>query len=1101
MLRKVRLLLAVMLITVSASAQVTTSSIGGKITDTSNEPIIGATIKVIHEPSGTSYSAITNVDGRYSIQSMRAGGPYKMDISYVGYQTVVFKGINLSLGESYVQNAYLKESNELLDEVVVTASKSSNMKSDRAGAITNINSERIATIPTVSRSLNDVMRLSPQSATTSNGFAVGGGNYRQSYITVDGAAFNNSFGIGSNLPAGGSPISLDALEQMTVSVTPYDVRQSGFTGGSINAVTKSGTNQFKGSAYSFLTNNDLIGDKVGDSKLNLSKSHDYTYGATLGGAIIKNKLFFFLNGEYQDVLSAGPTARAREDASEAISSIAHRPLKSEMDNIRQYLIDTYKYDPGKYQGYNANAPTYRFLARIDWNINENNKLNFRFSKTKNKYTSAPSPSTNPWNATLIFPGSTSTSPVTGSGQTASSNYGLYFYNSRYYQEQNFSSLASEWASKWGRVNNTLRLTYSYQNEPRSTDGGAFPTTYILKDGAVFAQFGTEFFTAGNLRQVKTFVATDEANWTLGDHSLMAGLQFESNSALNGYMQGGNGAYVFNSWADFTSGAKPSAFLITHSNSSDLSQFQAKMKTMQYSAYIQDQWNVNNNFKLTAGLRFELPVYPSLNNNYNKAFAALKFGDRQFSTDQVPNNSISISPRVGFNWDITGERKYVLRGGTGYFVGRMPFVWLVSAVGNSNVGQTQYFYNKAASATGAQPSFHTNVNDILKDLYPNGFNPQDLTAPPSPTIIDKDLKMPATWKTSLAFDAKLPGDVDFTLEGIYNRDFGPAVISNANVYADGTKTFSANDTRTKYSKYNANNNAFLIENGGNKAYYYSITTQLHKAFDFGLDLSFAYTHSKSRSYGDGIGDQVTSAYYTNLFAVNGVNDHALGYGTYVASNRILASVGYSIAYAKNLKSSFSFIYEGMPMGYVGTYSYSRYSYSYSTNIVGDGGANNLMYIPASKDELTFRDVTDKSSGKVTYSATDQKNDFWNYVMQDKYLKNHLGQYAERGGAEMPWHHQVDFKFNQDFYMSVGGKKNTLQLGVDIQNLGNLLNSKWGLYKQMNSGAANSVAPLAYNGDGTYTMLKVNDQVLKNTYTNYNATASTYRVMFSVRYIFN
>ncbi len=1083
-----------MLIAVGLNAQVTTSSMGGKVTDSSNEPIIGAAIRVVHQPSGTRYNAITNVDGRYSIQGMRAGGPYKVDISYVGFQSAVFIGINLSLGENYTLNANMKESNELLDEVVITAAKSSNMKSDRAGAITNIDSKAMAAIPTVSRSLNDVMRLSPQSNTTSNGFAVGGGNYRQSYITVDGAAFNNSFGIGSNLPAGGSPISIDALEQMTVSVTPYDVRQSGFTGGSINAVTKSGTNQFKGSAYSYITNNHLMGSKVGDSDLSLDKSHDVTYGASLGGAIIKDKLFFFVNGEYEDLLSAGPVARARVSESTPISSIDHRPTVAKMDEIRNYLIKTYNYDPGAYQDYNASSPSYKFLARIDWNINDKNKLNFRFSKTKNKYSSAPSTSTSPWAANDIFPGNSSISQ----GQGASSNYGLFFKNSRYYQEQNFSSIASEWTSKWGKVNNALRFTYSFQDEPRSYDGGAFPTTYILQDGAAYAMFGTELFTEGNIRQVKTFVVTDEASWSLGNHNLMAGMQFESNSAVNGYAQGANGAYVFSSWDDFVSGNKPSAFLITHANSADLSQFQSKMKQMQYSAYFQDQWNVSDNFKLNTGIRLELPVYPSFDNNYNEAYAKLRFAGKSFSTDQLPKNSVTVSPRVGFNWDLTGERKYVVRGGTGYFVGRMPFVWLVSAVGNSNVGQIQYSFDPKHPATGVIPSFHANRSDILKDLYPNNFDPKTPVAPSSPTILDRDLKMPATWKTSLAFDAKLPGDVDFTLEGIYNKDFGPAVISNPNYYASATQQVSTNDYRAKYSSYNSQN-AYLIENGDNRGYYYSITAQLHKAFDFGLDLSFAYTHSKARSYGDGIGDQVTSAYKTNTYSINGINDHELGYGTYVAPHRILASVGYSIAYAKMFKSSFSFLYEGVPMGYDGgPYSYSRYSYTYSSNIVGDGGANNLMYIPASKDELTFADVTAKVNGvtTVTYSAADQKNDFWSYVMQDKYLRNHLGQYAERGGVVMPWHHQLDFKFNQDINLMVAGKKNTLQLGVDIQNLANLLNKDWGLYKQVNT-----TAPLKYNGNGTYTMLKVNNEVLKNTYTNYNATASTYRVMFSVRYIFN
>ncbi|MDC2619262.1 carboxypeptidase regulatory-like domain-containing protein [Bacteroides ovatus] len=1097
MLKKMRsfLVLVMLFIAVTMSAQVTTATMSGKVT-AQDEPIIGATVVAVHEPSGTRYGTVTNVSGQFNLQGMRTGGPYKVEISYVGYQTAIYKGINLSLGENYVLNVSLKESSELLDEIVVTASKESNMKSDRAGAVTNLTSAKIASIPTVSRSMNDIMRLSPQSNTTSNGFAAGGGNYRQSFVTVDGASFNNAFGIGSNLPAGGAPISLDALEQLSVSITPYDVRQSGFTGAAINAVTKSGTNELTGSAYTFLTNNNLIGDRVGDGSIELEKSHQYTYGATLGGAIVKNKLFFFVNGEYEDDLTAGPVARARNNDGEKYGENGvHRPVASKMDEIRDYLINTYDYDPGAYQGYNVKVPSYKFLARVDWNINENNRVNVRFSKTNNRYDASPSSSVNPMTATTIFPGDEGKGMSSGKG--ASSDEGLYFRNTRYRQEQRFTSIAAEWNSKWGMLNNTLRGTYSYQDEPRSYDGGTFPTTYILEEGAVYAMFGTELFTEGNLRQVKSFTITDEATWTWGKHNFMAGLQFESNKALNGYMQGANGAYVFSSWNDFVTGKKPSSFLVTHSNSADLSQFTSKMRQTQYSAYIQDQWNISENFKLTAGLRFELPVYPSLKDNYNAEYAKLDFGDRKFTTDQVPGNSLSVSPRVGFNWDITGERRYVLRGGTGYFVGRMPFVWLVSAVGNSGVGQTQYGYNigKSSTSGAVAPGFHTDVNETLDDIYQGNFTPQ-VSIPGSPTIIDKDLKMPATWKTSLAFDAKLPGDIDFTLEGIYNRDFNPAVISNANIYADGTKTISKNDIRTAYKSYNAGTGAYLIENGGSKAYYLSLTAQLHKNFDFGLDASFAYTYSRARSYGDGIGDQVTSAYKTNTYAVNGINDHELGYGTYVAPHRIIASLGYSKAYAKHFRSSVSFIYEGAPLGYAGgSYSYSRYSYTYTKNIVGDGGANNLLYVPATKDELTFKNVT-SATGEVTYSAEQQKEDFWNFVQQDKYLKKRLGKYAERGGAVMPWHHQLDFKFNQDFYMMIGGKKNLLQFGIDIQNLANLLNKDWGLYKTVNS-----IAPLADNGDGTFTMQKVSGQVLNSTYKNYASTASTYRVMFSLRYIFN
>ena len=365
MLKRMRsfLVVVMLLITATMSAQVTTASMSGKVT-AQDEPIIGATIVAIHEPSGTRYGTVTNVSGQFNLQGMRTGGPYKVEITYVGYQSAIYKGIQLSLGENYVLNVSLKESSELLDEVVVTASKNSNMKSDRAGAITNIGEEQMAMLPAINRSMNDVMRLTPQGANTGNGFAVGGGNYRQSSVTVDGAAFSNAFGIGSNLPGGGSPISLDALEQIAVSVTPFDVRQSGFIGGAINAVTKSGTNDFYGTAYTYLTNENLKGNKVGDLDLIREKSQNYLYGASFGGAIIKNKLFFFVNGEYEDNVTAGPKARARQSDSDdwgPNTANVNRPTVGKMDEIRNYFINEYGYDPGQYQGYSIKTPAYKIM--------------------------------------------------------------------------------------------------------------------------------------------------------------------------------------------------------------------------------------------------------------------------------------------------------------------------------------------------------------------------------------------------------------------------------------------------------------------------------------------------------------------------------------------------------------------------------------------------------------------------------------------------------------------------------------------------------------------------------------------------------------------
>lgn len=1062
MVKRMRSFFAVVMLVIAAAvnAQVTTSSMSGKVVDQSNEAIIGATIQAIHEPSGTHYGAITNVDGRYSIQGMRAGGPYKVEVSYVGYQSVVYKSINLQLGENYVLDANLKESTELLDEVVITASKSSNMKSDRAGAVTNVDAARMSEVPTVSRSMNDIMRLTPQGANIGSGFSVGGGNYRQSYVTVDGAAFNNAFGIGSNLPAGGSPISLDALEQISVSTTPFDVRQSGFTGGAINAVTKSGTNEFKGTAYMYTSNTHLTGNKVEDYELTRNRDHSTTYGASLGGAIIKNKLFFFVNGEYQDNVQAGPSGIARSGANDEWSTngIVHRPFENTttvgdrtfvgMNNISQYLSEKYNYNPGRYQGYSLETPSYKIMGRLDWNIN-NNKINFRFTHTHSKYSSSPSSSTTPFKDSIIYPGGVDGSAgKSSSGRT--SNTGLYFESSRYMQEQNFTSIASEWNSKWGAINNALRFTYSYQNEPRTYEGGTFPTVDILDQGSLYTSFGPDPFTEGNLRQVKTFVITDEFNFSSGIHNFMGGIQFESNKAVNGFMQAGSGYYVYSSWDDFVNNRAPAAFGVTYSNTGDGSQFLANMKYQQLSFYLQDQMNITDNFRLTAGVRFELPIYPELKNNYNKNFAQIDFDGYHYATDQLPSSyQLTASPRIGFNWDLTGERKYVLRGGSGYFIGRLPFVWLVSAVGNANCGQSTYYYNEQKDAKYGQPGFHTSVADMLKDPNLNLPAATDPAAPSGATIIDRDLKMNATWKSSLALDAKLPGDIDFTLEGIFSKEFNPATVTNLGRKFKGEQEIAPGDVRRMFEYSNSNKtDAYYITNAGNSAYYYSLTASLAKTFDFGLHLSASYTRSYAKSYGDGIGDQVNSAYYNNRYSVNGNNDTETGYGTYVSPNRVLASAAYRIKYAKNFASSLSLIYEGMNMGYAGGYSAARYSYTFTGNIVGDYGSNNLLYIPASREALdkwNFADYTDSKTGEVTYSAKEQRDDFWAYINEDSYLKGRKGKYAERGGAIMPWHHQLDLKFNQDFFLNVGGKRNTLQFGVDIKNFLNLLNSDWGIYK--------------------------------------------------------
>ncbi|MDR2064862.1 MAG: carboxypeptidase regulatory-like domain-containing protein [Prevotellaceae bacterium] len=1078
------------------SAQVTTSSISGTVRDSKGEALEGATVKATHQPSGSVYYNDVQKSGSYFITGMRPGGPYIVEVSFMGYNTREYRDVNITLDETYILNVQLEESVANLDEITVIGRSQSNMKSDRAGALTSVSRQAIDATPTISRSMNDIMRLAPQSNTTSNGYAVGGGNYRQSYVTVDGAAFNNAFGIGANLPASGSPISLDALEQLSVSLTPYDVRQSGFVGGAINAVTRSGDNEIKGTVYTYIKNDNFQGKKVADYKLTAQSTRNNTFGVSVGGPVIKNKLFFFLNAEYEDNVSPGPSYILRKDESEAYgSNNIVRPTETDVNTMLNFLKNTYQYDPGRISNYPSSTPSLRLIGRVDWNINPTNKLNVRYSHTASKYSASPSSSTNPLTASTIYPGNTDAGISKGNGRT--SQYAMYFESARYFQEQNFSSFAAEWNSSIGKVNNMMRYTYALQDEPRSYEGGTFPTVEILKDGAPYMSFGPDPFTQGNTRIVNTHVFTDELTWNHGINNWTLGVQYESQKAENGYMQGGNGWYIFSSMEDFMEGKKPAAFLITHSNSADLSQFKSTLSFEQYSAYLQDRINFTDNFRLTAGIRLELPAYPSIQKtNFNQAYADLDFGGKHYSTAQLPNAELTFSPRIGFNLDLTGNRKYVLRGGTGVFVGRLPYVWLVSVVGNSNVGQTQYFYNTPSQASGVQPDFHTNVRDILSELYGGSFTPSTPVAPTSPTLLSEDLKMPSTWKSSLAFDAKLPYGIDLTLEGIYNKDLNPVVITNKGLKENGTVTLNSKDTRKKYTRYTGSYNAFMIENNDeNKSRYYAITLQLRKKFDFGLDLSFAYTRSESKAYSEGIGDQITSAFSTNLFSKNGVNDHELGYGTYVSPDRIVATVGYQKDYAKHFGTGVYFIYDGSQLGYSGSgtsyYSYTRFSYT-MTNVTGDGGANNLLYIPASRAELDSWNFADIGTD---YTGEQQKNDFWNYIEQDKYLSSHKGQYAERGGVLMPWHHQLDFKFVQNFYLNVGGKKNTLQFSLDIKNFLNLLNSSWGLYK-----TTYSTNILNYS-NGAYTFPKVSNEVLKSTFKNYQSFTSTYSMQFSIRYIFN
>ena len=1096
-----------MIASISLMAQVTTSSISGKITDNNKGTLPGATVVATHTPSGSQYYAVADANGNYRLLNIRPGGPYTIEYRMVGFQTVKQEGVTATLGETKILNVRMNEEAIGLGEVSIVADAVSNgMDSDRAGATTAISNEQIAALPTITRSLNDVLALTPQSAATSNGLAIGGGNYRQSYVTVDGAAFNNAFGIGGNLPAGGSPISLDAIESMTINITPFDVRHSGFTGGAINAVTKSGTNNWHVSVYDYFTNDGLMGSKYGKKdefgnypdRLKLTKSLDNTAGISVGGPIVKDKLFFFVNFEYQSDVDPGQTqfARENEDDDWGNGTQYNRPTVERMEMMKDYLKSKYGYDPGRYQNYSASTPDLKLIARLDWNAGANDKINIRYSLVKNKYSTAPSSSINPLSSSVYNRNTY--------GRT--SEYALYFESSRYFQEQNFSSVAAEWNHSFasGRGNNMLRATYSRQNEPRSFVGDLFPTVDILEpleDGtkAVYTSFGPDPFTYGNLRDVQTAVVTDEVTYIAGFNNLTFGAQYEFDNTKNGFMQGGAGYYVYNSWDDFVANANPAAFAITYGNNPDHKQVYPSFNYMQGSVYAQDEMNLSDRFKLSVGLRVEVPWYPSIAGyNTNKEFSegwddadgvhhSIADGEGNtmygMSTADMPKARVNFSPRLGFNWDLTGERKYIIRGGSGLYTGRLPFVWIVSTVGNSNCLQNQYINSNEET----QISFYTSPTEIINNNS-NLLLTGDLPAPQSTTIMDKNLRMPQTWKSSLAFDIEIPGGVKFTAEGIYNKDITSVAVTKLGIVEDGYIELPGEPGNRIIWKSEGITNSlgravtpYYITNTDkhNNGYYYSVMGQLSKDFKCGLSLMAAYTYAEGKNVTDGIGDQVTSAYNTNAFGINGSNVHELGYSSYVTPHRVLFNLGWTWHVGQHTTETVGLYYEGFNHCYIGSYSYTRYSYTMTSNVNGDGGSNSLAYIPTEAQLL---------AGDTPYTNPEEFN---NFIKADKYLSTHRGMYAERGGAIAPWRHTFNFKYERTYKFKAGP---SISAGVDIKNLANLFWRGWGNMQRLSS---SDIVKLTGNGteENPYQYTFTNP-----TWNTYASTYSTWSMALNLRFNF-
>ena len=1053
-MQKRLLFLVAMMLTLSltAMAQITTSSMAGKVTldDQNGEEVIGATVVAIHEPSGTRYTAVTNTSGRFTIQGMRTGGPYEVTVSYIGFQPKTVKGIVLQLAETYNLSVTLSEDATELAEVVVSG-KASKFAAEKTGAATNINSQQITNLPTVSRSITDVTRLSPYGG---NGMSFAGADGRTANFTVDGANFNNNFGLSSNLPGGGNPISIDAIEELQVVISPYDVRQTNFIGGGVNAITKSGTNTFKGSAYIYHKNENMQGDAVKRQQIAgaREKSQTTTYGFTFGGPIIKNKLFFFVNGEMIKIPSIVNRWRGSENGVADANNYISRTTNKDLEAVSNYVKNKYGYNTGSWTSFPADESNYKLMARLDWNINDKHKVALRYNYTKN----------NVWNS----PNATSMDGGTRMAGARMSQYSMSFANSMYSMENIVHSWSLDLNSRLTEnLSNQFLATISKLDDIRGTNSSEFPFIDITKDGDNYMALGYELFTWNNAVHNTIWNIKDDVTYYMGAHKIMAGITFEHQMADNQYMRNGSGYYRYNLTDDMYVGgvldpaqlfnSTPEIFCLTYGYDGETKPA-ARVQFNRPGIYAQDEWNVNDKFKLTYGLRVDGLFFNNSDLMTNNAILALDYDGRHIDTGKWPKNSITFSPRVGFTYDVFGDKSLKVRGGTGLFSGRLPLVFFTNMPTNGGLVQYQAQINAAnAKKKGfTMDEFAggpmTNVSDMLNKLqalgYPTTVSPDDGTVPSAVNGVDPDFKMPQVWKTSLAVDYQLPVNFPFTasVEGIFNKTLNGVSISDWSIpNVGGFARLNGVDNRPLYpAGYRTGTKAFVLENTS-RGYGWSATVELKAQPADWISLMAAYTHTVSKEVTGMPGSAAESA-FTYVPTVEGPNNIKLHNSQYVTPDRLIASA----TIHDKCGNHYNLVYEAWRGGY-------NYSYMMQNDMNGDGYNYDALYIPTDGE-------VGVGSGEFRFVSQDDMQRFMDYVHNDGYLKKHQGEYAEPYSVYSPWVHRIDFGYKHDFKLNIGQTKHTLQLTFDMKNVLNFFDSSWGVAKYLNPEIGSEARILKYEG---------------------------------------
>lgn len=1086
---------AILLNSLASFAQETTSDIQGLVTDGTN-PLVGATISAVHEPTGTIYNTTTRKDGHFNLANLRIGGPYTIKVTNVGFKEQTQDNVFLSLGQVFTADFSLKSNAQELADVVVTSSRQSKIfSSGRTGSQEVVSRVQIERLPTINRSLQDFTKLEP----TSNGLSFGGRSTQLNNVTVDGANFNNSFGLAGTLggQTGSQPISLDAIEQIQVNVSPYDVRQGGFSGAGINSVTRSGSNQFKGTFYYYTKNENTQGYQVENTTVTKTPLSFGLLGGALGGAIIKNKLFFFVS--YEQVRQELPaTSFVASDATRPVAAGSVSQANADSLNVLAAFLKTkFNYDPGPFQGYAQKTESDKVTVKVDWNIDGHNTLTVKYNYLKSFSNIFASTSRNGFSGFLTGgqPGNFSM-PFQGSGYTINNNFDIFI-----------AELNTRFSNK---AVNKLQVGYTALRDfraPQSTSSTTLPLVDIINNGNIYTTFGYEPFTYNNVLNTDVFQISDIFTFFKGKHEITVGTQNFIRSYKNGFAPAYQGVYQFNSLSDFynsvNNGTSAARYALQYSALPNGAFPFASSGVTEIGVFAQDKWRVNKTFTLTYGLRLDYSSYTGTF-DANPNFAALAFpGGKTYDVGKQPDAAPLISPRLGFNWDAMGDQTLQIRGGAGIFAGPPPFVWISNQASNNGVQ-----FGSIVRTTGvpfkADPDAYRPAAGAANTSY--GIN-----------ITDKNFKYPQVLKTSLAIDKKFKNDWIVTLEASYTKDINAVYYVNRNLNQDLTQAiqFAGPDNRYRYAATPGSNRAVFYGAGGatvtnpnittmilmsntDKGYSYNVTGRVQKTVkDFYFSLAYTYAQSQNAAEGGSTAGGLWSGR-----AVQGdPNTPNLAFASWNLPHRIVGFASYKFTYAKYLATSFGVFFEAAPGGVT--------SYTYSNDLNNDGNTNDLLYIPRSASEIVL--VKAGSGGLGTGASTDPRTpgQIWaqlnNFINQDAYLSSRRGQVAEANAVSLPFFSKFDVNITQDFSVKAGKDRHTLRLSFDILNVGNLLNGDWGLVK-----VPTKTNFLTYEGLGadgktpsfSFPYLDAANQVpLVNSFSNSTGIGSRWQMQIGVRYLFN